>query len=54
MHAPKTHMEVCPAYGVPEIGTIFSGKRNFCKRRKRERFQVGLGGLPPSPENFQI
>ena len=48
MQVPKKHREVCPAYGVPEIGTIFNGKGNFCKRRRRE-VAGGLGGLPPPP-----
>ena len=43
MQVPKTHREVCPAYGVPEIGTIINGTGNFCEHRKRE-LQRGSGG----------
>ena len=50
MQVPKTDMEVCPAYGVPEIGAIFSGKGNFCERRKCE-LPGGVGGCPP-PRKF--
>ena len=46
MQVPKTHREVRPAYGVPEIGTISNGAGNVCERRKRELL-VGFGGMPP-------
>ena len=36
MQVPKTHREVCPAYGVPEIGTVFNGTGSFCERQRRE------------------
>ena len=44
MQVPKTHREVRPAYGVPEIGTISNGTGNVCERRKRELL-VGFGGM---------
>ena len=52
MQVPKTHSEVCPAYGIPEIGTIFNGTGNLCERRRLELLG-GLGAYPPA-ENFNI
>ena len=49
MQVPKTHREVCLAYGIPEIGTIFNGKGNFCERRSRE---LPRGGQ--SERNYEI
>ena len=46
MQVTKTNTEVCPAYGVPEIGRIFNGTGNFCERQWSELL-VRCGGMLP-------
>ena len=44
MQVPKTHREVRPAYGVPEIGTISNGNRKRL-RAPKARASCGVWGL---------
>ena len=44
MQVSKRTGKCVPAYGVPEIGTIFNGTGNLCERRRSELLEWGVWG----------